>query len=238
MPVGTKFERVIFAAGHELLFVSGGVRRVNLRVRRDASIRVSAPTHVSEAQVVRFVEEHATWLEEQLRHVREQSAQKTISWKPGHKICVLGEALALRLEQSPRPSVQREAAELVIRTPQPDPTPDNLRSLCTPWLKGLLTEASLPLLDRYGGLMGARHSSLRLRWMRTRWGSCNVRTAIVCLNLELALRPPECLESVVVHELCHLLEPSHSARFYELMDHYLPSWREGQEILRGQPPSR
>jgi len=238
VPVRTKSERVIVAAGHELLFVSGGVRRINLRVRPDASIRVSAPAHVSEARVVRFVEEHSGWIDEQLRRVGERSSQRSIPWRTGSQVCVLGEELTLRLEESARPSARREGAELVICTPRPVLAGEELRGLCTPWLRGLLEEAARPLLAHHEKLMGVRHSNLRLRWMRTRWGSCNVRSAGVCLNLELALRPPECLESVVVHELCHLLEPSHNARFHELMDHYLPSWREGQEILRSQPPSR
>ncbi|MFU8783795.1 M48 family metallopeptidase [Aliidiomarina sp.] len=79
--------------------------------------------------------------------------------------------------------------------------------------------------------IGVKTSSFGIKKMRTRWGSCNVRTRKIWLSLELADKPPELLEYVLVHELVHLLEASHNARFYRFMDTFMPDWRDKHQRL-------
>jgi predicted metal-dependent hydrolase len=71
--------------------------------------------------------------------------------------------------------------------------------------------------------------------MRTRWGSCNPNAGTIRLNAELAKKPRECLEYIVVHELAHMLEPTHNARFAALMDGFLPGWPHRRELLNRLP---
>ena len=71
--------------------------------------------------------------------------------------------------------------------------------------------------------------------MKTRWGSCNPRAGTIRLNTELAKKPTECLEYIVVHEMVHLLEPTHNARFVALMDQFMPQWRSTQQKLNRLP---
>ena len=85
--------------------------------------------------------------------------------------------------------------------------------------------------------MGVTASRVIVQKMKTRWGSCNPQSGIVRLNLELAKKPPQCLEYIVVHELVHLLEPTHNSRFVGLMDQYLPKWRFHRDELNRLPVS-
>ncbi|HOG92756.1 MAG TPA: M48 family metallopeptidase, partial [Opitutaceae bacterium] len=71
--------------------------------------------------------------------------------------------------------------------------------------------------------------------MKTKWGSCNHRARTIRLNTDLAKKPRECLEYLVVHEMAHLLEPTHNARFVELMDRFLPKWQHRREVLNRLP---
>ena len=87
------------------------------------------------------------------------------------------------------------------------------------------------LVSRWEPVMGVHAGKLVYRNMKSRWGSCQPSTGRICINVRLALYPPVCLEYVVVHELCHLLEPSHGVRFKRLMDTFLPQWREAERIL-------
>ena len=97
----------------------------------------------------------------------------------------------------------------------------------------VLVEAAVPLLlETWEPIIGVRVKKLAFRNMKSRWGSCQPLTGRVCINTRLALYPPRCLEYVVVHELVHMLEPSHNARFHELMDGFLPDWRERRKLLR------
>lgn len=96
-----------------------------------------------------------------------------------------------------------------------------------------LVEAAVPiLLEKWEPVIGVRVRKLAYRNMKSRWGSCQPATGRVCINTRLALYPPRCLEYVVVHELVHMLEPSHNARFHALMDEFLPNWRESRKLLR------
>lgn len=86
-------------------------------------------------------------------------------------------------------------------------------------------------VDRWEPVMGVHASAWTLRDMKTRWGSCSVVSGRIRLNKRLALYPEECLEYVIVHELCHLLEPSHNERFKTLMGSFLPDWKERKKRL-------
>ena len=84
---------------------------------------------------------------------------------------------------------------------------------------------------KYAAQMNVTYGRITIRNQQTRWGSCTVQTGKIRLNLSLARKPEACLEYVLVHELCHLLEPSHNARFHGLMDKFLPDWRERKLLL-------
>ena len=89
------------------------------------------------------------------------------------------------------------------------------------------------LIDKWEPVMGAKSAGFTIKKMRPRWGSCNVKSHHLNFNLLLAKVPPECAEYVVVHELTHLLEPSHNARFWSLMEHYLPESKKLRKQLAG-----
>lgn len=97
-----------------------------------------------------------------------------------------------------------------------------------------VVEAFVPvLIERWEPIMGVKSGKLAYRDMTSRWGSCQPSTGRICINIRLALYPPECLEYVVVHELCHLLVRGHGVDFKALMDLYLPDWRDRRALLRG-----
>ena len=104
--------------------------------------------------------------------------------------------------------------------------------------KALLKQQIPPLLESYGDSIGVRCTGWRLRTMLSRWGSCNIHTARITFNTELGHLPICCLESVVVHELCHLRVSAHNSEFYALMDRYYPNWKQARKILNDNPPRR
>ena len=85
-----------------------------------------------------------------------------------------------------------------------------------------------PMVDRHSKEMGVQPSSIYYKAMISRWGVCHIREKSICFSAYLLLLPEWCVEHVVVHELCHLLEPSHNARFHALMDKFFPRWKEAR----------
>lgn len=89
-----------------------------------------------------------------------------------------------------------------------------------------------PMVERYSREMGVKPQGISYKAMISRWGVCNVKARSICFSAYLLLLPEWCVEHVVVHELCHLLEPSHNARFHALMDRYFPRWKEARGETR------
>ena len=89
-----------------------------------------------------------------------------------------------------------------------------------------------PMVESHAEEMGVKPAAIRYKPMISRWGVCNVKDRSICFSVYLLLLPEWCVEHVVVHELCHLLEPNHSGRFYELMDKYFPRWKEARKETR------
>jgi predicted metal-dependent hydrolase len=105
------------------------------------------------------------------------------------------------------------------------------------WYRSEVEAAAAPLVAKWEPVMGVRVSRLGVRRMKTRWGSCSFRTGAIRLNTSLGEKPPIYLEYVLVHEMVHLLEPSHGARFKTLMDRFLPEWRVRRKELKEMPGS-
>ena len=89
-----------------------------------------------------------------------------------------------------------------------------------------------PMVERHSQAMGVKPRLVYYKPMISRWGGCNVKDRSICFSAYLLLLPEWCVEHVVVHELCHLLEPSHNKRFHQLMDHYFPRWKEARKETR------
>lgn len=96
-----------------------------------------------------------------------------------------------------------------------------------------VVQACVPaLVETWEPILGVKANKLAYRNMKSRWGSCNPSTGRICINIRLALYPPDCLEYVVVHELCHLLVPGHGEQFHELMTRVMPDWKQRRAKLR------
>lgn len=139
------------------------------------------------------------------------------------------EAAICELVLARREWIRTKQALVRAKAQQPQPAP--LESHHREQLRLLIP----PLIATWAPRLGVQVAEWGIRAMKTRWGSCNVRARRIWLNLELIRHRPECLEYVVVHELAHLLEKGHNARFYAVLDDHLPRWRELRAVLNGKP---
>lgn len=98
--------------------------------------------------------------------------------------------------------------------------------------RGVVEAFTPALIEQWEPILGVKSKSLAYRNMRSRWGSCQPSTGRICINVRLALYPPECLEYVVVHELCHLLVGGHGPDFQRLMTSVMPDWKQRRAKLR------
>jgi predicted metal-dependent hydrolase len=111
------------------------------------------------------------------------------------------------------------------------------RAIVETWYRQQLKKAVPPLIARWEPLLGLKVERFFVQRMKTKWGSCNHGTHSIRLNTELAKKPRECLEYIVVHEMTHVLEPTHNARFVALLDQFMPQWQFYRDQLNRLPVS-
>lgn len=138
------------------------------------------------------------------------------------------------VEQDAKPSVTVDHRTITLRV-RPGSTAAKRQVVMHAWHKALLHEALPPLIAKWEATLGVTVSRYHLQRMKTKWGSCNARAARIRLNTELVKKPRDLLEYVVVHETLHLIEPTHSARFRELLSQHYPTWREARVELNDLP---
>jgi predicted metal-dependent hydrolase len=226
----------VYLDGVSVEVVRKNIKNLHLSVHApDGRVRISAPLRLSLDAIQAFVLSKLGWIRQQQLKFQAQEREPARACLDGESHLVWGKRCRLRLvEADGVPSVALKDSELVLTV---RPSADALRrqAVLDAWYRGQVREAALPIIARWEPLLGVRVERLFVQRMKTRWGSCNPRTAGVRLNSDLARKPLECLEYVVVHEMAHLLEPSHNARFKALMDRFIPNWKELKAALNRAP---
>ena len=171
------------------------VKNINMRVRPDGSVRVSAGPWADASQIDDFVLSKAEFILKAMKRFEN-----------------MAEAEEKYQEELVKAKAGRES---------------------------LLADVSLftEILDEFYTLFvpyGVKKPKLRVRTMRSCWGSCLVNKGIITLNRKLLMKPRECIEYVVVHELCHFIHPNHSKQFYGFMEQFMPDWKERKARLNGR----
>ncbi len=123
------------------------------------------------------------------------------------------------IELAVPPDADREARERILER----------------WYRAQLRQRIPPLLEKWQPVIGVQVNEVRIKKMKTLWGSCNIKARRIWLNLELMKKSPQCLEYILVHEMVHLLERHHNERFQQFMDHFLPDWRMRRDELNRAP---
>ncbi len=214
------------------------VRNLNLTVHPPhGRVRISAPKRTSMKAIRAFALSKLDWIEKHQARMREQARRaprevvRQHEYLDGESHHVWGKSYRLKVfERDEPPSVRLNGDRMFLRV-RPRTDTDKRQALVESWYREQIRAAVSPLLALWEPRLGVSVERFYVRRTKTRWGSCNPRARTIRLNTELAAKPPALLEYIVVHELVHLLEPTHNARFYSLMDRYLPEWKAHRATL-------
>lgn len=201
------------------------IKNINLRVHRsDGKVTVSAPLRIKKDVIKSFVVSKLPWIRKQQQKILQHESKKELKYQNQESHYFQGNPYFLKIiehDLPPKVQLTDNYLELYIR---PKTGLEKKYQILSTWYRQQLTTIVSPLISQYEQIMGVEVKKLSIKQMKTRWGSCNTRTQSICLNLELTKKPLCCLEYVTVHEIAHLIEPSHNAQFWSLLDKYLPEW--------------
>lgn len=215
------------------------IKNVHLSVHPPTGrVRISAPKRMSIDTIRVFAISKLDWIKQQQTKLREQERETPREYVERETHYLWGRRYLLAVSESDEPpSIEVKHRRMLLRV-RPRADKDKRRALVEEWYREQLKQAVPPLLARWQPLLGVRVERFFVQRMKTKWGSCNHQAGTIRLNTELAKKPAECLEYIVIHELVHLLEPTHNARFVGLMDRFMPNWQFHRQLLNRLPVRR
>ena len=202
----------------------------------DALVQVVAPDSFTETAIRLAFIARIPWIKKQQKAFLQQARQSERQYVSGECHYLWGRAYRLEvIEHSGAHQVRQGKGNYLQLWVRPRTSALNKAKVLHAFYRQQLAEEVPKLLEKWLPRMAVQLQDWRIKHMKTKWGSCNIEASRLWLNLELAKKPYTCLEYVLVHELVHLLERNHNARFMSYMDQLLPDWRERRELLNRQP---
>lgn len=200
-------------------------------------VRIAAPKRMKLDTIRVYAISKIGWIKKHQKKLQDQERETPREYLDRESHYVWGKRYLLKVievEQVPAIELRHNQMALTIR---PKSGQQKREAIVSAWYREEVRKASLPLIEKWEKQLGVKASQCYIQRMKTKWGSCNPHTHSIRLNSDLGKKPRECLEYIIVHELMHLLEPSHNARFISLMDQFMPNWRHYKEELNRIPLS-
>ena len=198
-------------------------------------VRIAAPLRMDLDTIRIFAISKLDWIKKQQEKLRGQARHSPREYINRESHYVWGKRYLMKvIEHDSPPFVALKHSALILHIRR-GADEDKKQAILDEWYREQLKGEINLLIQKWAPHMGVETPSFIARKMKTKWGSCTPEAKSIRINLELAKKPPECLEYIVVHELAHLLEPTHNSRFIALMTKFMPKWRFYRDELNRLP---
>ncbi len=196
-------------------------------------VRVSAPKFASDQMVVGAVLARLGWIKKHQEKFLKQYPQSELQFVSGESHYFFGQKYKLQIieHQGSRCVIVKNELVIELHVPTGFSQSDREAQL-SKWYREQLRAVLPSMFEKWSKILGVEVNEWAIKKMKTRWGSCNTRVKRIWISLELAKHSSQCIEYVVVHELAHLLEPSHNERFKKIMTAAIPHWKLLREELK------
>jgi predicted metal-dependent hydrolase len=230
-------EKVLEVAGLKINVVRKDIKNLHLGVYPPAGrVRVAAPRAISDDAVRLAVIDKLAWIKLQRSKFEQQPRQSRRDMAAGESHYVFGRRYRLRVrEHDGKPHIATRGVASLEMFVRPGTSIEQREELLARWYRDQLKAVIAPMIAKWATKLAVQPSAWGVKRMKTKWGSCTRDMGRLWFNSELAKKPVDCIEYIVVHELVHLLEAKHGERFSALMDQHLPRWRATRERLNAAP---
>jgi predicted metal-dependent hydrolase len=214
------------------------IKNIHLSVHPPAGrVSISAPLRMDIDTIRIFAISRLGWIKKQQKKFKEQERETPREYLDLESHYVWGKRYLLKvIEVNEAPSVELKHSKMILRV-RPGTDDKKKQAIIDAWYREQLKKNVPPLIARWEPLLGVKVERFFVQRMKTKWGSCNHKAHSIRLNTELSKKPKEYLEYVIVHEMAHLLEPTHNSRFIRLMDQFMSKWQFYRDKLNQLPVS-
>lgn len=230
-------KQFITISGIDVQIIRKDIRNVHLSVYPpDGNVRISVPLHITNDNVRLAVISKLSWIKKQQACFDLQARQSKREMVSGESHYFLGKRYRMELlERRGKHEIKFKNNTTLQLLVNPNTSIPNRNKVIQDWYRAELKERVPGLIQKWEPVIGVAKADWRIKKMKTKWGSCNIRDSRIWVNLELAKKSFECLEYIVVHEMVHLLERHHNDVFRAYMDKFLPNWRSRRDLLNQAP---
>jgi predicted metal-dependent hydrolase len=216
--------------------VQKNIKNVHLSVYPPLGrVRISAPMYMDLDTIRLFAITKLDWIKREQRKILAQEREAPHEFLDRESHYVWGKRYLLSvIEHHAPPAINLQHSKLILQW-RPGTPEARKEELLNTWYREQIRAEVPALLHKWQPLMGVQAAHVFVQHMKTKWGSCNPAARSIRLNTDLAKKPPECLEYIIVHELAHLIEATHNARFIRLMESFLPHWQHVRRELNRLP---
>jgi predicted metal-dependent hydrolase len=208
--------------------IKKNVKNITIKITKECEVVVSAPYFISDAYVQKFIALKQKWIDKKLACL--SLLEKPKKYINKEKFLFLGENYFLKIIKDTKENAYIEGDTLFLHTTKDDFL--TKEKIIKQWYQKEAYKIYEEIIKRYKDIIGKDITKLRVKSMKTRWGSCNYKKGYINLSLELIKKPLFAIEYVVFHELTHLLYPNHSKEFYGFIQKYMPDYKKRKELLK------
>jgi len=192
-----------------------------MKIKSCDEVIVTAPRFMPKFMINNFIDKNSSWIDKKLKNYPKKILFDFID---DEEFFYLGESYKLCIHHAKKDRVTIDDKQIHLHTKKPHDKEYKELKL-TQWYKTKSLEIFTKIIRDYEILLGKKVTTIRVKKMTTRWGSCNTQKAYINLNLELIKKPLDCIEYVILHELAHLTHPNHSKDFHNYVANYMPDWK-------------
>ena len=216
--------------------VQKDIKNVHLSVYPpNGRVRISAPLRMNSDTIRVFAISKLSWIKQQQPKMQEQERESPREFLDCESHYVWGKRYLLKVTEvdaAPKVELVHRKLRLTVRSGTSE---EKRATIIDAWDREQLRQAVPAIIARWEPVLGMKVARFFVQRMKTKWGSCSTDVGSIRLNTDLAKKPPECLEYIVVHEMVHLLEPTHNDRVVALMNQFMPKWQHCRQMLNRLP---
>ncbi|MBL7906805.1 MAG: M48 family metallopeptidase [Bacteroidales bacterium] len=201
-------------------------------------VRIATPLNVNDEAVRLFAISKIAWIRKHQRHFKAQDRQSPREFKQRESHYFQGKRYLLRIKEHEAPSrVEIRTKTYIDLFIRPNSTLEQKQIAINEWYRSELKRIIPGIIEKWEKKIGVKVAQWQVKQMKTKWATCNIEEKRIWINLELAKKPINCLEYIIVHEMVHLIERHHNERFMALMNKFIPQWKFIKEELNRLPVS-
>ena len=201
----------------------------------NGAVRVSAPSRMSLDTIRVYAISKLGWIKQQQKKLRAQEREPPREYLERESHYVWGRRYLLHVAECDGPPLVALKHRTMVLRLRPGADEAKMQAVVDDWYRTELRKAAVPLIAKWAPVLGVTVDRFFVQHMKTKWGSCNTATHCIRLNTELAKKPRPCIDYIVLHEMAHLIVPTHGPKFVALMDRFMPNWRAIRDLLNSLP---